>query len=69
MRNAVRVLLVAGGLAALAACGSSSELSAPEPGSMADRMCDTNETGSGIVRKGGKNYDEDCLDAYPWEAE
>jgi hypothetical protein len=50
-----------------AACGGSG-LDAPEPGSMADRMCDTNETGPGYVTKGGKNYDAECLDSYPWEA-
>lgn len=41
----------------------------PEAGSMADMMCDTNETGPGYVRKGGKTYDAECLDAYPWEAD
>lgn len=33
---------------------------------MADRMSDPNETGPGILRLNGKNYDKKCLDAYPW---
>ena len=52
----------------LGSCGGSKP-SAPEPGSMADRMCDTNETDAGYVTMGGKSYDAECLDVYSWEAD
>jgi hypothetical protein len=41
--------------------------SAPLPGSVADVMCDTNETGPGHVNLGGKWYDEDCVYSLPWD--
>lgn len=40
----------------------------PEPGSPADRYCDTNEVGPGTVQYGSKSYDSDCLDTYSWES-
>lgn len=46
--------------------GDASRPDYPQPGSWADVMCDTNETGPGIVALGGKHYDEDCLKAYSW---
>ncbi len=34
-----------------------------------DVMCHTNETGPGYVTLGGKNFDAECLNAYPWDAD
>ena len=53
--------------ATLVACGESKPSSGPEPGSPAGRYCDTNDIGPGTVQYGGTSYDEECLDAYPWE--
>ncbi len=69
MRQASMIVILAVSFFTLVACGESGRPAAPEAGSMGDRMCDTNEIGPGTTRLGGKNYDEDCLDAYPWEAD
>lgn len=68
MRRLVLFAMIVAVISTTVSCGDSS-LSAPEPGSMADRMCDTNETGPGYVTKGGKSYDEKCLDNFPWNAD
>ena len=46
--------------------GDDQALTAPLPGSWADRMCDTNETGPDTVSRGGKRYDEECLKRFSW---
>lgn len=61
------ILLCVGWTAIDWAVGGSANGDAPEPGSVADMMCDTNETGSGIVYLGGKHYVKKCLDVYPWD--
>ena len=63
-------MLVVGVIAGLSTTGcdmSSTSSGGPEPGSPADRYCDTNSTGPDVVAHNGKTYDADCLDAYPWE--
>lgn len=39
----------------------------PEPGSSADRMCDTYDVGPGTEQYNGKSYDATCLERYPWD--
>ncbi len=69
MRRIVRLAIPMVVVLSVVACGGDEKPDVPEPGSMADKMCHTNETGPGYVTLGGKNYDAECLDAYPWEAD
>ena len=67
----VLLVLVLGCLAVFALSalggGDDADLAQPRPGSAADVLCDSSSIDDpGIVRRGNKYYDEECLDTYSW---